>query len=782
MDSPKLSKILLCLLMLPYFSFGQDYIVSGFVTCEDTGEILAGVNVYEPVLKEGAITDPRGHYQLSLPAGNHKIVFSFIGYANQEHLFTLTDHFSLNARIQKANVQLDEVIISIDQPNKNTSSTEMGSASMDMATIRNIPAFLGEVDVLKAIQLLPGVLSAGDGNTGFFVRGGDADQNLVLFDNALVYNASHLFNFFSIFNPDAIEDVKLYKGGIPPSYGGRLSSVLDVRMREGNMERLKFSGGIGLISSRLNIEGPIQKERSSFMLAGRRTYADMFLKLSPNDNQKETQLYFYDFNAKVNYVIGDRNQVYISAYHGRDITSFYENFAFDWGNTTGSIRWVRAFSGNFSGNLSLMYSDYGFNMSGNFEPSNFNWQSALSSVNLQSGFTYLPGNNSKISFGTSSIYHSLEPGSLNFNFEEATSIKRELSPSNAIEHGVYFLNEHRMWSDRLAIDYGMRLSVFQVAGPGKYYEFDRSNPDHWKVTDTLILENGKLYDRFSGLEPRLSLRVKLGANSSIKAGYNRMKQYIQQAQSSQSVAPYDVWYISSNNIPPQTADQLAVGYFRNFLSNRMETSIEVYYKDIDNISDVIDNGDILGNEFLESQLRVGKGWAYGYELMVRGESDRFDGFIGYTWSRTRRKIDGINEGRPYYSPNDRRHDFSFSGGYLITGQLGVSLSFTYASGRAFTFPVGKMRYQGDTAPIFSDRNSGNLPDYHRFDISFNYTTGRSNSSGRFTSTWNFSLFNVYGRINPISVSFQRDRDDSRQKSSFLYIPGPLPSVTWNFSF
>jgi hypothetical protein len=782
MNISKSFTIFLFLFLLPYVSSGQDYTVSGTVTSEETGEILAGVNVYEPELQKGVITDSDGHYRFSLPAGSHKIIFSFVGYENQEHSITLKDHVSLDARLQKTSVQLDEVTISYDQPGQNTRSTEMGTVSMNMAAISNIPAFLGEVDVLKTIQLFPGVLSAGDGNTGFFVRGGDADQNLVLFDNAQVYNASHMFNFFSIFNPDAIEDVKLYKGGIPPSYGGRLSSVLDIRMREGNMEQFGFNGGIGLISSRLSMEGPIQKGRSSFMLAGRRTYADMFLKLSTNENQRETRLYFYDFNAKLNYVIGDKNHVYVSAYHGRDITAFRQNFAFDWGNTTGSVRWVRKFSDSFTGNLSLMYSGYGFNISGNLEPSTFNWQSSLSNVNLQSGFTYLAGQNSNISFGTSSIYHSLEPGSLIVDFEEATSLKRELSPSHAIEHGVYFLSEHRISGDRLALDYGIRLSLFQVAGPGNKYEFDRSNQNHWRVTDTLILENGELYDRFSGLEPRVSLRVALGANSSIKAGYNRMTQYIQQTQSSQSVAPYDVWYISSNNIPPQTADQVALGYFMNFLSNRVETSMEVYYKDISNISDVIDNGDILGNEFLESQLRVGKGWSYGYEFMISGGGDRFDGFAGYTWSRTRRKIDGINEGKSYYSPNDRRHDFSFSGSYLINGKLSMSLSFVYASGRAFTLPVGKMRYQGDTAPIFAERNSGNLPDYHRLDMSFRYTPGGDNRSRKFSSTWNFSLFNVYGRINPISVAFQRSPDDSSQRSSFIYIPGPLPSVTWNFSF
>ncbi len=782
MSIPGSINIFILLFLPTLVSLGQDYSITGRVTDKETGETLAGVNVYEDVRKIGVVSDSIGHYRLSLSTGSHKIKFSFIGYETQEHLISLNDHLSLNVQLARENLQLEEVTMSFDQSIQDTQNTEMGTISMDMNTIRNIPAFLGEVDVLKTIQLLPGVLSAGDGNTGFFVRGGDADQNLILLDNAQIYNASRMLGLFSVFNPDAINDVKLYKGSIHPSYGGRLSSVLDVKMKQGNIENYKFSGGIGLISSRLSAEGPIQRGKSSFIFAGRRTYADLFLKLSPDENQRETRLYFYDINSKLTYVIGERNHVSFSIYHGRDITAFRDIFASDWGNTMGSIRWLRMFSGSFSGNVSLSYSSYGFNISGDIEPSTLSWQSALSNINLQSEFTYLPGQNSSISFGTSSMYHNLVPGSLNLDFEEATAINRPMSPSNAFEHGVYLMNKQSLWDDRLALDYGIRMSLFQVTGPGKQYGFYKGNPLQWEVTDTLILEKGHLYDRFNGLEPRLSLRVRLGENSSVKAGYNRMMQYIQQTQSAQSVVPYDVWHISSNNIPPQTADQLALGYFRNFLSNRIETSVEIYYKDINNISDVIDNAEILGNEFIESQLRIGKGWSYGYEFMVRGEGDRFNGFAGYTWSRTRRKIDGINEGRSYYSPNDRRHDFSFSGGYLVNDRLSMSMNFVYSSGRAFTFPVGTMRYQGDTAPIFAGRNSGNLPDYHRLDISFRYSPGGDEGTRRFSSTWYFAIFNVYGRINPISVSFNRSADYSTQSTSFLYIPGPLPSVTWNFNF
>jgi hypothetical protein len=786
MHISRLFKILLLfipVLFLPLNSNGQRYVISGIVTGKESGDTLSGVNIYLPETMDGAISDFNGRYSLSLPAGNHRVIFSFVGYESLEKTVILNKDLSLDAELKKASVQLGEVTVSSGLLNRNTDRPEMGTFVMDIETMLNIPAFLGEVDLLRTVQMLPGVHSAGDGNTGFFVRGGTADQNLVLFDDAVVFNPSHLFNFFSVFNPDAVRGLKLHKGGIPPSYGGRLSSVLDISMKEGNKEEFELNGGVGLISSRLSLEGPLQEGKSSFLIAGRRTYADIFLKLSTDPNQRQTQLYFYDLNGKMNYVVDEKNLIYISGYYGRDVTAFRDVFAFDWGNAIGSIRWNHLFSDKFTGNFSLIYSDYGFNISGNAEPAIFTWESSVSNINLQTGFTYLRDEDSRFSFGINSIYHNVDPGIIRSGFGQILSVHSELTASRAFETGTYFRNEQRLWGNRLAVDYGLRISMFLVAGPGRQYEFDREHPDYWPVTDTLLLGLGKLYDRFYGWEPRVSLRLNLGTSSSIKAGYNRMTQYIQHAQSSQSVAPYDAWFMSSNNIPPQTADQVVVGYFHNFFSDRVETSVEVYYKDFKNISDIIDNGDILGNEFLESQLRIGRGWAYGSEFLIRGSIDRFDGFIGYTWAWTRRKIEGINQGRSYFSPFDRRHDLSLSGGYKVNPKLSMSVNFLYASGRAFTFPVGRMRFQGDFAPIYAERNSGNLPDYHRLDLSVNFTPGRGNANRRFQSTWNFSVFNVYARVNPISVSFKgNEGHGGMPKPSFFYIPGPIPAVTWNFNY
>ncbi len=769
-------------MFLPLNAVAQGYIVSGTVSDAETGETLVGATVFVPDIQYGVVTGLNGEYRLALPRGEFRVVFSFVGYESFETLVD-PDQKALDVELSSSSVSLDEVVISARQADRNVERAEMSTIAVSMETIRNIPAFLGEVDVLRTVQLLPGVQSAGDGNTGFFVRGGDADQNMVLFDKALVYNASHLFNFFSVFNPDAVADIRLYKGGIPPSYGGRLSSVLDVEMKSGNMDEYLVNGGIGLISSRMSVEGPLQEGRSSFLVAGRRTYADLFLKLSPDENQRDARLYFYDLNARMNYVVNGRNRIFLSGYYGKDLTAFSNLFGFDWGNATGSLRWNRTISENLAGNLSFLYSNYRFNIDGDVGPASFNWISDIGNINIRADFTYSADADNILTFGAGTLYHMLDPGTINATIEGASQTTMELSPGNALEHGVYFNNEQRLFNNRLMLAYGLRGSLFQVLGPGKQYVFDRSVPHTWEVADTLILERGKIYDSFRGLEPRMSIRFSTGASSSLKASYNRMIQYIQQAQSAQSVAPYDVWYMSSNNIPPQVADQVAVGYFRNFLDDRVEASVELYYKKMSGISDVIDNGDILGNELLESQMRVGDGWSYGAELLLRKEEGRFNGFAGYTWSRTQRQIDGINNGKPYYAPNDRRHDLSLTGGYGITRAVSASLSFVFSTGRAFTLPVGKMFYQGAFAPVYAERNSSRLPAYHRLDLSVTWVPQRSGSDRRFSGSWNFSVFNVYGRVNPISVSFAEDGDrPGVPRSSFFYIPGPVPAITWNFSF
>ncbi len=770
------------LAMISLGGYAQNNILSGTITDSSTGEVLTGVNIYTLDKGKGAISDLDGNYRLQLNKGTHTIVFSFIGYQKLEKTITLSQNRRLDVKL-RSGVSLSEVVVSAERSDGNVDNAEMGTVTLDIESIRNIPAFLGEVDVLRSIQLLPGVQSAGDGNTGFFVRGGNADQNLVILDDAVVFNASHLFNFFSVFNSDAISDLKLYKGGIHPEYGGRLSSVLDIRMKDGNMNRYKLNGGLGLISSRLTLEGPIQNGRSAFMVSGRRTYADLFLKLSSDETQRDTQLFFYDLNTRLNYTLNDKNRLFLSGYFGRDVTMLSDLFGFDWGNITSSLRWNRIFSDDFFADLSLLYSNYQFNISGDIGPATFRWNSMLHNINLKADFN-LEANNNNLSFGVQSIYHNLDPGRIRATIEGAAGANIRLSASNALEHGLYLNNEQRLWDEKLVMVYGLRGSAFQIIGPGIQYTYDRSDPLQWQVQDTLPLVRGQFYDTFAALEPRLSIRYKFNDRHSIKGSYNRMTQYIQQAQSAQSVAPYDVWFAASNNVLPQYSDQVSLGYFRNFFSDLLETSLEVYYKDMKNISDIIDNGDILGNELLESQLRTGKGRAYGTELLLQKQEGRISGFVGYTWAIARREIEEINNGRPYYAPNDRRHDLSLSGSYQLSSTWMLGMNFVYASGTAFTLPTGKIYYQGAYAPIYAERNSNRLPDYHRMDLSVTYTPVRKDVEGRrFQSSWNFSVFNAYGRANPISVSFAESEDRPGQpNSSFFYIPGPIPAITWNFNF
>lgn len=776
--------ILLFIIPVFHVNAEQRHTLSGTVRDARTGESLPGVNVFIPRIQAGTVTDLKGEYSLRLREDEYVIVFSFIGYSDAELKITLTEDTQLNVSLDNGGIRLSEVVVSAERSRRNVEKTDMGTVSLSIESIRNIPAFLGETDVLRSIQLLPGVQSAGDGNTGFFVRGGNADHNLVLLDEAVVYNASHLFNFFSVFNPDAVKDISLYKGGISPEYGGRLASVLDVSMKEGDLYQYKTNGGIGLISSRLTLEGPIQYGRSSFLVSGRRTYADLFLKLSSDPTQRESQLYFYDLNAKTNYVINPRNRISFTGYYGKDITIFSDLFSFDWGNTTASLNWNRTISPRLSSDVSLLYSNYQFNIAGDIGPSSFRWNSTIDNLSLKAGANYLFADNNSINMGVQSTLHNLNPGTIRAEIENAAAATFELTKSNALEHGLYFEQEVSLFNQQLAINYGVRSSFFQIIGPGTQYTYDKTDPLRWTAKDTLNLERGNIYDSYHHWEPRLSLRFTLTENSSVKASYNRMVQYIQQSQSAQSVAPYDVWYPVSNNIPPQLAEQVSVGFFRNFSNDLIETSVELYYKDMKNVTDVIDNGDILGNEFLEAELRTGKGWAYGAEFLVQKESGKLSGFVGYTWALSKRKIEDINEGRAYFAPNDRRHDLSLSGSYQWSSRWSMGMSFIYATGTAATLPVGKLFYQNAFAPIYSDRNSGRLPDYHRLDLSVTYTPrSRQAENRRFKSSWNFSVFNVYGRVNPISVSYaEKAEKPGIPNSSFFYIPGPIPAITWNFSF
>lgn len=754
--------------------------LSGTIRDKTSGEPIPGVNILIADKQAGTVSDSLGCYRIDLTEGTYTLTFSFMGYNKEKTTIYLDGDKKLDVHLTYDGIILREVLVTEKKDNQQIESTQTNAVLLEIESMRNLPSFLGEVDLMRAMQMIPGVQSAGDGNTGFTVRGGNVDQNLVLLDNAVIFNPSHLFNIFSVFNPDAIKDLKLYKGGISPSYGGRLSSVVDIKMKDGDMHNYRMTGGVGLISTRLSVEGPLQKGHSAFIISGRRTYADLFLKLSSDENNRNTKMYFYDFNVKMNYVINQNNRIHFSVYNGQDITLLTNLFGFDYGNTLGSLRWNKIISNRFFTEHTLMVSQYQFNLSGDVGQTSFLWNSLLKNINLKSDFNLKLNDKNTLTFGWQSIYHNLKPGNINANIQGIMNTNIHLTNQNGMEHGLYASNEQRFFNDLLVVNYGLRTSFFQVMGPGNHYIYDKTDPMKWQVMDSISLEKGHFYDIFSALEPRLCFRFLINENQSLKGSYNRMTQYIQQAQSAGSVAPYNVWYTASNNIPPQQSDQYSLGYFRNFFSHQIETSLELFYKDMKNISDIIDNGNLIGNEFLEGELRTGRGWAYGLEILIQKQKGNLQGFMGYTWAVARRQTHGINNDRIYCAPNDRRHDLSLSGSYTITSQWILGINFVYATGSAFTMPIGKMFYQSSFAPIYGDRNSSRLPHYHRMDLSLTFSPDfKDRKEKRLKSTWNFSIFNLYSRMNPISVSFAQK--DGKPHTSFFYIPGPVPSVTWNFN-
>lgn len=768
---------------VPFLGIGQNVTLSGYVRDANNGEELIGATIYVEETKSGTVTNVYGYYSITLKKGTYNLTYSFIGKEPLKKTLELTENKKVDVELKDNSVELQAVEVTAEAKDQNVRSAEISTQKLEMKQVKQLPAFMGEVDVLKTIQLLPGVTSGGDASTGFFVRGGAQDQNLILLDEAIVYNASHLFNFFSVFNPDAVKDLKLYKGGIPARFGGRLSSVLDIRMKDGNSKRFGASGGIGLISSRLTIEGPLKKDRSSFLITGRRTYADLFLRLSNDETVNQNTLYFYDLNTKINYAINDNNRIFLSGYFGRDVTGFSDLFGFDWGNATGTLRWNHLFSEKLFSNFSVIYNNYQFNILGDFGAANFEWASQLDDFAAKGDFTYYANQQNTVRWGIQSTLHLFDPGEIKVSVEDAFESTTTLSENHGLEHGIYASNEQKI-NDKLLLVYGARLSAFQNIGPDKIYEYDKSNPLVYTPIDTIEIASGEIYNTNIGFEPRISMRYTLTDESSIKASYNRMFQYIQQVQSAQSVAPYDVWFMTNNNLPPQIADQIAAGYFRNFKENEYETSVELYYKYIQNQTDVVDNADILGNELFDGQIRHGIGWSYGAELLIKKQKGLFTGWLAYTWSRTERQIEEINNGNPYFAPFDIRNNLTLTGTYQLSDRLNVSANFVYTTGRAITLPVGKYEFQGSIIPLYDERNANRLPDYHRLDLALNWDLKPIKLGKReWSQNLNFSVYNVYARKNPISVSFEESQaNPGVPRSTMFYLPGPIPSVTYNFNF
>lgn len=776
-------KLLLILLILicisPYAKankMGDSFTLSGFIKDADNGEVLPGATIYVQELKAGAASNAYGFYSISLKPGTYHIIYSFIGYYDQEQIIEIEANTSLNINLKPSVEKLSEIEITGDAKNKNISSMQMSVNKIDNKTIQAIPALMGEVDLIKAIQLLPGVKFAAEGSSGFSVRGGSPDQNLVLLDEATVYNAGHLMGFFSVFNNDAVKSAELYKGDLPAKYGGRLSSLLDVRMKDGNKKKFHGNGGIGAISSRLTLEGPIVKNKGSFMVAGRRSYADLFLRLSSNDEINKNILYFYDLNAKLNYSINQNNHVFVSGYFGKDV---FKNgsFKMDWGNATGTVRWNHVFNEKLFSNFTFIASSFGYNLGLTTEEKGFDWKSQLTDYNLKGDLNWYLNNNNTINFGFSTMFHDFFPGKIKGTGTDSFITEYGLPHNYALENAVYISNSQKIGS-LLRLKYGLRLSMFNNVGPNTVFDYNAEG----QPIDSTNYSKGDFYNSYFGLEPRFGIVFQLNEISSVKASYSRNYQYLQQAQNSTAGSPLNIWFSSSPNVKPQFSDQVAMGYFRNFKNGTYESSIEVYYKDIKNAIDFRDHADLLLNKHIEGELLIGKGYGYGFEFLLRKNMGKLSGWISYTFSRTFREIDGINNGEAYKAPYDRPHDLSIVANYNITNQMSIGLTWIYLTGQPVTFPVGRFVYGNTVVPFYSGRNDYRMPDYHRLDLSFTWTEKHSPEK-KWHSQVNISLYNAYNRKNPWVINFSTDADDPNVTyAEMTYLFGIVPSITYNFKF
>ncbi|WP_134087887.1 TonB-dependent receptor [Olivibacter sp. XZL3] len=755
-------------------SFAQQITLNGTVRDASNGETLIGASIK---VKEnaslGVSANSYGFYSLSLSKGTYTIQVSSVGYATQEKQVDLSQDLRMDFSLEPAN-QLDAVEISAVSNREQIESPQMGVNKISVKEINNVPVLFGERDVLKTIQLLPGVMSAGEGNSGFFVRGGTTDQNLILLDEAMVYNASHLLGFFSTFNSDAIKDVNLYKGGMPAQYGGRLASVLDVNMLDGNNQDFGMDGGIGLIASRLKVEGPIKKDKGSFMLSGRRTYADLFLKLSSDSSVNSSVLYFYDLNLKANYQLNNNNTLYLSGYFGKDVLGYANDFDFDWGNATGTLRWNHVFSSRLFSNTSLIYSDFTYNVGVYTDNNDLQVNSRIQNLNLKQDFHYFSSNKSNVRFGLNLMRQEISPAGIDAS-EESDINSLRIENRQGYELAAYVSHEWKP-TDRLSFIYGLRLNSFLLTGPGEFHTYDADGD----ILQTEIYGGGKLVKSYINPEPRFSANYMLNKNSSLKASYNRNTQNLHQLTNTTSSLPTDAWVLSSNNIKPQIADQGAVGYYRNFDNDQYEFSAEVYYKDMQNQIDYKNAADLQANEHVEAELVYGVGKSYGLELLMKKRSGRLNGWVSYTLSRSKRRFDEINDGDWFAARQDRIHNVAIVGMYKFSDRWSFSGTFVYYTGNAVTFPSGKYSIGGKSTWYYTERNGYRMPDYHRLDLG---ATLESKPGKRLKSSWTFGIYNAYNRKNAYIIDFRENENDPNVTEAYkVALFGIIPSVTWNFKF
>lgn len=768
----------------------SEFTVSGYIKDASNGETLIGATIYVQENDTGVLTNEYGYYSISLEPGIYNLEFSYLGYENQIISTDLSQsNRKLDIELAFEASELEEIIVKGEAEDKNVTEVEMSVNKLDIATIKKVPSLLGEVEIIRSIQLLPGVTTVGEGATGFNVRGGSIDQNLVLLDEAPVYNSSHLFGFFSVFNPDAVKDVKLYKGGIPARYGGRLSSILDVRMKEGNNKALNIDGGVGLIFSRLSVEAPIIKDKSSFIIAGRRSYIDVLAQPFLNDDLDGTALNFYDLTLKTNYKFNEKDKLFLSGYFGRDNFRFGDAAGFNWGNRTGTLRWNHLFSDKLFSNLTAFYSNYDYSISfGNDAVNRFDWEASIENVSLKPEFTWFLNPENLIKFGGQFIAYEFEPGEA-VGISEGESTDFSLTPQNALESALFVENEQTIGD--LKLNYGLRYSWFNYAGSGTAYEFgDAPAGLRRPVVNTTEFGEWESIQRYGRFEPRLAIKYQTGTNSSVKASYMRTAQYIHLVSNTAASTPVDVWTPSTNNIRPQMADQVAVGFFKNLQNNNYESSIEVYYKDLSNLVDYIDAADLILNSTIEGDLLAGDGRAYGLEFQLKKVKGDFTGFVSYTLARSERLVEGINNNDWYPSRFDQTHNFSITGFYSLNNRWDFSANWVFNSGTPITFPTSRFEQQGFVVPHNANetRNNVRIPNYHRLDISATLKP-KEKPGKRFRGEWVFSVYNLYNRRNPFSIFFRQEEGRqvvgapvSTEAIQLSVVGNFIPSVSYNFKF
>lgn len=790
----KLTRILLFLFFFSFsfLSFAQQkYTLSGTISEASSNETLIGVTIAVPELQTGVTTNEYGFYSITLPEGEYQILVNYLGFKDVVQSISLTQSQKINFQLVESAEQLDEVIVTDDVEKMDIRTPQMSVNSMSVETIKKIPVILGEADVIKSILLLPGVTNAGEGASGFNVRGGAVDQNLILLDEAIIFNSSHLFGFFSVFNPDAIKDIKLYKGGIPARYGGRVSSVLDIFQKEGNSKELKINGGIGVVASRLLVEGPIVKDKAAFLVGGRGSYAHLFLPLFNQDNTA----YFYDLNTKLNYNINDKNSIYLSGYFGRDVFGINDSFVNTYGNSVGNFRWNHLFSDKLFSNLSLIYSDYYYGLKLDFV--GFDWNSGIQNFNVKYDLKHYLSDKFQVNYGINNIYYSFNPGKIAPSNPESGIIEDQLTKKYANEFAAYIDVEHDI-TKNLSLGYGVRFSNFIRLGQDELNVYENNDPvlfdpsllvyQEANPIETINSGRSGSLATFNNFEPRMSLSYTFNNNSSVKASYTRLAQYLHLISNTSSPTPLDVWTPSGPFTKPQLLDQYAFGFFKNIKDGDYSFETEVFYKDVQNRIDYIDGANLIANDAIETVILNGEARAYGLELLLRKNKGKFQGWLAYTLSKSEQRTPGrsvletgINFGQWYDTPYDKTHDISLFASYDLNEKWNFNTNFVYQTGQPTNYPVGQFEFQNLVVPYYGLRNTERLPDYHRIDVSATLTP-RKNKNRKLQAEWVFSIYNLYSRKNAASINFRRNVDTGVNEAVKTSIFGIVPAITYNFKF